>query len=226
MKLNLIVILLSVILAGNVKGVSRNKTGAAQKFAGPVLRAPTGLTVETIRDPRFTRIIDSKPEFSWVVRSGAVVQKAYQVLVSSEKEKIENNIGNVWDSGVVQGSNSVNIEFKGGPLKENSTYFWKARIFDTDNRLSEYSEPQQFKTGAFGEKLTSHNWFQVERNKPVYFRKNNDGSYFADFGKDAFGTLEISYSAHKSEILTIRLGEKLLDAKSTATQAVQFVIPE
>ncbi|KAF0237002.1 MAG: hypothetical protein FD181_2203, partial [Prolixibacteraceae bacterium] len=73
MKLNLIVILISVILAGNVKGVSQNKTGdAAQKFAGPVLGPPTGLTVETIRDPRFTKIIDSKPEFSWVVCCGAV----------------------------------------------------------------------------------------------------------------------------------------------------------
>jgi alpha-L-rhamnosidase len=50
-------------------------------------------------------------------------------------------------------------------------------------------------------------------SKPVSFRKNSDGSYFADFGKDAFGTLELNYSASKSQTLTIRLGEKLLDGK-------------
>jgi arylsulfatase A-like enzyme len=184
-----------------------------QKFADPILGAPAGLTVETIREPRFTKIIDSKPEFSWVVPKGAGIQKAYQILVSSEKEKIENNIGDVWNSGIVRSSQSFNVELGGEPLKENTSYFWKVRIFDADNRLSEYSVAQQFQTGAFGEKLTSHNWFQVEKIKPVHFKKNDDGSYFADFGKDAFGTLELIYSAKKAETLTIRLGEKLLDGK-------------
>ncbi|HSO86912.1 MAG TPA: hypothetical protein VLQ91_10200, partial [Draconibacterium sp.] len=174
---------------------------------------PSGLTVETIRDPRFTKIIDSKPEFSWVVPKGAGIQKAYQILVSSEEDKIKNNIGDVWNSGIVRSSRSFNIEFGGGTLKENTSYYWKVRIFDADNRLSEYSAAQQFQTGEFGEKLTSHNWFQVERIKPVHFKKNDDGSYFADFGKDAFGTLEMIYTAKKAENLTIRLGEKLLDGK-------------
>jgi alpha-L-rhamnosidase len=198
----------------NVLENLRNKTNQlTQKFADPILGAPTGLTVETIRDPRFTKIIDSKPEFSWVVPQGAGIQKAYQILVSSEKEKIENNIGDVWNSGIVRSSQSFNVEFGGEPLMENTSYFWKVRIFDADNRLSEYSAAQQFQTGEFGEKLTSHNWFQVERIKPVHFKKNDDGSYFADFGKAAFGTLEMIYSAKNAETLTIRLGEKLLDGK-------------
>lgn len=69
------------------------------------------------------------------------------------------------------------------------------------------------KTGNFGSKLTSHNYFQIERIKPIDFKKNNNGSYFADFGKDAFATLEIDYQAKKAETLIIRLGEKLLDGK-------------
>jgi alpha-L-rhamnosidase len=198
----------------NVLANIRNKTNQlTQKFADPILGAPAGLTVETIRDPRFTNIIDSKPEFSWVVPQGAGIQKAYQILVSSEKEKIENNIGDVWNSGIVRSSQSFNVEFGGGQLMVNTSYFWKVRIFDADNRLSEYSAAQQFQTGEFGEKLTSHNWFLVERIKPVHFKKNDDGSYFADFGKAAFGTLEMIYSAKNAETLTIRLGEKLLDGK-------------
>jgi alpha-L-rhamnosidase len=206
-------------LASNIKYKNvlenlRIKTNQlTQKFADPILGAPTGLTVETIRDPRFTKIIDSKPEFGWVVPKGAGIQKAYQILVSSGKEKIENNIGDVWNSGIIRSSQSFNVEFGGGQLMVNTSYFWKVRIFDADNRLSEYSAAQQFQTGEFGEKLTSHNWFQVERIKPVHFKKNDDGSYFADFGKAAFGTLEMIYSAKNAETLTIRLGEKLLDGK-------------
>ncbi len=169
--------------------------------------------METIRDPRFTKIIDSKPEFSWIVPKGAVVQKAYQVLVSSSDENSYNNIGDVWNSGVVNNNQSVNVELASEPLKPNTTYFWKVRIFDQDNRLSEYSETQQFTTGTFGEKQTSQDWFEIEKIKPARFQKEADGTYFADFGKDAFGTLNIHYSPSQKETLTIRLGEKLLDGK-------------
>ncbi len=198
----------------NVLENLRNKTDKlTQKYADPILCIPFGLTVETIRKPEKTKIIDDKPEFSWLVPDGAGWQKAYQILVSSDKELSDNNIGDIWNSGIVQSNKSTEIEFGGEPLNENSTYFWKVRIFDIDNRLSEYSEKQLFKTGAFGEKLTSHNWFQIERIKPVKFRKTDDGAYFADFGKDAFATLEINYKTAKPETLKIRLGEKLLEGK-------------
>jgi arylsulfatase A-like enzyme len=184
-----------------------------KKYADPYSGIPSGLTVEFIREPRFTKIIDSKPEFSWIVPEEAVIQKGYQILVSSSKEKIDNNTGDVWNSGNVRSSQSTNIELGSEPLKSNTNYFWKVRVFDKDNRLSEYSYPQQFTTGEFGDKLTSHNWFQIEKIKPVDFKINAEGNYFADFGKDAFGTLEINYSAKKPETLTIRLGEKLADGK-------------
>jgi len=196
-----------------VQEFRRKNDELAKKYADPFSGIPSGLTVEYIREPRFTKIIDSKPEFSWVVPKEAVIQKGYQILVSSSKGKIDNNIGDVWNSGNVRSNQSTNIELGGEPLKPNTSYFWKVRVFDKDNRLSEYSAPQQFTTGVFGEKLTSHNWFQIEKIKPVDFKKNGDGSYFADFGKDAFGTFEINYSTKKAEILTIRLGEKLIDGK-------------
>ena len=191
----------------------RKNNELGKKYADPYSGIPTGLTVEYIRDPRFTKIIDSKPEFSWVLPKEAVIQKAYQVLVSSSKENIDNNIGDVWNSGNVRSNQSTNVELGGKPLNPNTTYFWKVRVFDKDNRLSEYSEAQKFITGEFGKKLTSHDWFQIEKIKPVDLKKNEDGSYFADFGLDAFATLNIKYSASKKESLTVRLGEKLLDGK-------------
>ena len=193
----------------------RNKLDRlTEEFADPYSGVPTGLTVEYIRDPRFTKIIDSKPEFSWIVPKEAVIQKGYQILVSSTKENVEKNIGDVWDSGQVRSSQSVDVEPGGEPLKPNTDYFWKVRIFDQDNRLSEYSAHQKFTTGTFdGEKMTTPNWFQVERIQPEKFVKKPDGSYFIDFGKAAFGTLEINYSTQKPKTLTIHLGEKLLNGK-------------
>ncbi|MCD6354004.1 MAG: family 78 glycoside hydrolase catalytic domain, partial [Prolixibacteraceae bacterium] len=184
-----------------------------KKYADPYSGIPSGLTVEFIRNPRFTKIIDSKPEFGWVVPKEAVIQKGYQILVASSKEKIDFNIGDVWDSKPVHSNKSTNIELGSDPLSPNSSYFWKVRIFDQDNRLSDYSDIQQFNTGTFGDKLTSNDCFQIEKIKPNVFKKNADGSYFADFGKDAFGTLQLNYSSEKEKTLTIRLGEKLLNGK-------------
>lgn len=184
-----------------------------EKYTDPYSGKPGGLTVEFIRDPRFTKIIDSRPEFSWIVPKQAMQQKGYQVLVSSSKENIVNNIGDIWDSGNVRSSHSGNVEYGGELLKANKTYFWKVRIFDKDNRLSEYSASQQFTTSEFSRNLTSHNWFQIENINPVTFSKNSDGSYFVDFGRAAFATLDLHYKPSKSEKLKIRLGEKLKSGK-------------
>jgi alpha-L-rhamnosidase len=183
----------------------------AGEYSDPYSGIPTGLTVEFIRDPRYTRIADSKPRFSWQVPREAVIQKAYQVLVASDKKLIDTNNGDLWNSGQVRTGNSINIEYNGKPLKPNTTYYWKVRIFDQDNRVSGYSAPQLFKTGEFGDKKTTPNWFQIEKIKPANHTWSPERGYFFDFGKAAFGTLELTCNPKVSGTLTIHLGEKLLN---------------
>jgi arylsulfatase A-like enzyme len=205
-------------LAGNVdyketlgklrQACNRLIAGYTDKNSG----IPHGLMVEYIREPEKTLINDERPEYCWIVPDGAVVQKAYQILVSSSRSKIDNNIGDIWDSKPVRSSNSVNIEHAGEELKPGKTYFWKVRIFDADNRLSEYSDVQEFHTGSFAGNITTGNFFQVEKISPVEFKKIGD-TYLVDFGKDAFGTLELDYDAQKAEALTVRLGEKILNGR-------------
>ncbi|MDZ7606234.1 MAG: family 78 glycoside hydrolase catalytic domain [Cyclobacteriaceae bacterium] len=192
----------------------REKTDRlGQQFSDPNAGKPSGLTVEFIRNPAFVKIIDPKPEFSWVVPKDAVFQKAYQILVASSEDLLQNNIGDMWNSGQVRSPRSVNVEYAGLPIEPNATYFWKVRIFDGDNRLSEYSDMQQFRTGVFGEEISTANFFQIEHIAPKLVRQMGNDSYFVDFGLDAFGTLELNYTADKPDTLIIHLGEKLLDGK-------------
>ncbi len=185
----------------------------AKRFADPFATAPTKLSVELIQNPTGLKIIDSKPEFGWVVPASAGIQKGYQILVASSKANIDVNKGDVWNSGNVRSNKSTNIEIGVDALKPNTTYFWKVRYFDGINRLSEYSAPQQFTTGEFGDKISSSNRFQKELIKPVKLNQLSDGSYFVDFGKAAFATLNIRYVTKKKQTLTIRIGEKLLNGK-------------
>lgn len=169
---------------------------------------PSDLIVEWIRNTDRVTIIDPKPEYGWVVPDGAVSQSAYQVLVASSKENIINNIGDVWDSEQIRTNASSEIEHAGTPLKSGTTYYWKVRIWDQDNRLSRYSESQSFTMGSPEKTITTPNSFQVEKIAPVAFENRGD-FYFIDFGKSAFATIDFTYDAKSPHTLTFRIGEQL-----------------
>ncbi|MGD1893744.1 MAG: family 78 glycoside hydrolase catalytic domain [Cyclobacteriaceae bacterium] len=175
--------------------------------------APHGLMVEFIRPSGTAAVNDSAPEYSWIVPQPAVRQQGYQLLVASSEENLAKNIGDVWNSGQVRSSQSANVKHAGTALAPQTQYYWKVRIWDEGNRVSGYSEPQSFLTTNFQSGIAQGKVFQLERIHPVELRKTGETSYFADFGKDAFGRLELHYQAPAAATLTVRLGEKLKDGQ-------------
>ncbi|WP_418262486.1 sulfatase-like hydrolase/transferase [Flavobacterium faecale] len=170
--------------------------------------SPTDLTVELIRDPSGSvKVLDTKPEFGWTVPLESKYQSGYQILVASSKENIDLNVGDVWDSKQVRSNQSTNVEYPGKALEINKTYFWKVRIWDEENRLVDYSQPQQFTTGKSDTyMLSTENKYIVNKIKPVKFENRGD-FYFIDFGKAAFATMDFNYKAKKAHTLTFRIGE-------------------
>ncbi len=67
--------------------------------------------------------------------------------------------------------------------------------------------------GQSANPVTPKNAFRIEHIAPSSFTKTPDGTYFVDFGKDAFGTLELTYKAKEPGTLVICLGEKLLNGR-------------
>lgn len=174
--------------------------------------APTDLTVELIREPsKDVKIFDLKPEFGWTVPLGAKYQGAYQILVASNKADIDNNNGNVWDSGRVASTQSTDVEYGGNPLEVGKSYYWKVRIWEQENRLVDYSDAQKFTTGKPKDYIIStENKYEIDRVNPVNFEKRGD-VYFLDFGKAAFATIDFNYEAKEPHTLTVRIGEMLDD---------------
>ena len=182
-------------------------------YTDPFSGTPADLTVEYIREPAYTKINDPKPEYAWTVPAVAGAQSAYQLLVASSAEKIQNHQGDIWDSGQVRSNASINVSHGGTELKPNTTYYWTVRLWDQDNRTSAYAPYQTFTTGDFTGMASTGNWFEEELIAPVSVQSTGRGSYFVDFGKAAFGTLRLQYRAPKSDTLVIRLGEKLADGR-------------
>ena len=184
-----------------------------KKYQDPYSGVPSGLMVDFGRHSPIV-VRDATPKFSWIVPREAVFQSAYQVLVASSRDNLDQNIGDVWNSGQVRGNQSTNIAYAGTALKPGTTYFWKVRVWDTDNRTGDYSDPQSFRVSDVGTSVAPPASFEVERKTPQTFRKQANGTYFADFGKDAFATLELTYrtgalAAPSADTLLVRLGEQL-----------------
>jgi arylsulfatase A-like enzyme len=182
--------------------------------------APTDLTVELIREPgEDVEIFDLKPEFGWTVPLGSKFQGAYQILVASNKTDIDQNNGDVWDSGRVASTKSTDVEYAGNPLEVGKTYYWKVRIWEQENRLVDYSEAQKFTTGKSDSYIIStENKFITAKIKPQKFEKRGN-FYFIDFGKAAFATMNFTYNAKTPHTVTVRVGE-MLDDKGNVNRTV------
>lgn len=173
---------------------------------------PTGLTVEFLRNPSQGAVNTPSPNFSWIV-NGPVedAQKSYQLVVSSSRAKLATGEGDVWNSRKVLSDQSVNVRFAGEPLKPNTFYFWRVRIWNGHSQTGIWSEIQGFRTGSFenGQKtsvipLTKHIIQPV-----LIINRNSRGNYFADFGRAAFGTLKVRIESPNSDSVVVYLGEKL-----------------
>lgn len=72
------------------------------------------------------------PRLSWTLESSqrGQTQTAYQVLVASSLEQLENNTGNLWDSGKIQSDETRAIVYGGEPLTSGEDCFWKVKVWD------------------------------------------------------------------------------------------------
>lgn len=169
---------------------------------------PYGMMVEFIRESGQVRILDSKPEFTWIVPEKADRQTAFQILVSSSMEKADRDEADVWNSNKTMSSISSEVEYAGIELSENSSYFWKVRIWNNKEKPSHWSEIKSFKTGTLGEYQSTGNKFMETLTLPDKIVRTGEDRFFADFGKDAFGILILELEPLSNDTLIIHLGEK------------------
>ncbi len=214
--LGLIVLLLHVAQPAVVVAQDRVDPGVASE--GP---RPTGLMCELLAEPSRTEIFDPQPEFTWVVPLACRGdrQTAYQILVATSREQLVGNAADAWDSGKVESSESVAVEYQGKPLASQQTYYWKVRTWNRDGRPSGWSDPQCFRTGTLRDtvkptdsripRYTTPRYPLVQTEvAPVRLVKKGPGHWFVDFGRAAYGTIQLTASAESDgRRVTLHLGE-------------------
>ncbi len=138
-------------------------------FATPNKKERLGLydlTCEYLENPR--GIDEMHPRFGWKLRSlneklYGQRQDAYRLIVSSSKELLQNNKGDVWDSKLVNSSQTQQIVYNGQPLLSDRTYYWKVCIKDEHAQVSAWSAVNSFTTGFFDQKEWQGQWIGDEQ---------------------------------------------------------------
>lgn len=196
-------------------------TNRTEADSGPA--APTGLLCELLSHPDETLITNPQPSFGWIVsdpRRGAA-QSAYEITVVSEDEI------QVWNSGKVASAESVNVRYAGQPLQPGP-YLWQVRTWDADDKGSPWSAPQRIRIAEAPkrEPFYTDRWavmpgradlvranrhpLEVHPIAPRKIVKKAEGHYFLDFGRAAFGTIQLALTSEADgHEVEIRLGEKL-----------------
>jgi hypothetical protein len=103
------------------------------------------LTCEMVENP--LAVNTNQPRFSWqlVSKEQNVTQTGYQILIASSEEKLKEDQGDIWNSGRVNSNKNLQITFGGSPLKSETKYFWKVKVWNQKGKVSNWSKSAFFR---------------------------------------------------------------------------------
>lgn len=137
---------------------------------------------------------DANPEFSWEFKDGLPgdSQTAYQIQVVSTTELFKGDATDLWDSGRVTSDRSLYIVYAGKPLPAGGKAYWRVRVWDKKQHVGAWSQVCAFALSeTLGADAAVRYPLVQKQVKPVRVVTNQQGRVFVDFGKDAFGWVEL-----------------------------------
>jgi alpha-L-rhamnosidase len=150
-----------------------------------------------------------QPRLFWRVESGQRGQRqtAWQVLVASSSEVLNQNRGDLWDSGRTATDQTTFIRYAGGLLASSQHVLWKVRVWDRDGAQSPWSQPASWTMGL----LRAEDWRGVwiaapAETESLLLRKEfavKPGLRWALVHASGMGQYELSFNGQ-------RVGEDLL----------------
>lgn len=94
-------------------------------------------------------IDQTKPYLSWQLETNenVVHQSAYQILAATDEDLLTEEKADLWNSGKVESPESAWVLYQGDELSSKSFVYWKVRVWDGDDKASDWSETACFGIG-------------------------------------------------------------------------------
>ena len=110
-----------------------------------------------------------KPRLSWIMESSkrGQMQNAYQILVATSEQNLQQNKADLWDSGRVRSDQSNQIVYEGKPLLSRMQCYWKVRVWDKNGNVSAWSEPAVWTVGLLQPQDRKAKWIGYDAPAPA-----------------------------------------------------------
>mgnify|MGYP000109065297 FL=1 len=126
-----------------------------------------------------------QPRLSWQIISDEkdVMQTAYEIRVAGNRSTLSRESNLIWNSGRVTSDKSVNVEYKGPQIQPMQRVWWQVRIWDQNDKATDWSEPAYWEAGITDASLWEADWItlpnEVESTEslPVHY-------YLSEFNID------------------------------------------
>jgi len=157
-------------------------TGGASLLAADAAPHAAGLRCEHRVDPE--GIDQARPRLGWVMESDEPGQRqtAYRILVASTRERLARDEGDLWDSGRVESSQTVDVPYAGAVIEPHGDGFWKVKIWDRHGRESPWSDRAHWSVGLPAHDDWRGEWIGWEEEIPQRFVDDTNWIWFPDDG--------------------------------------------
>ncbi|KAA1261312.1 Arylsulfatase [Rubripirellula obstinata] len=104
------------------------------------------------------------PRLSW--QSKIPQQQAYQIHVATSPDRLTSETPDLWDSGKVVSSSSLNIGYDGKPLVSRQGCHWRVRVWaNKDGQPGQWSEPAKWEMGLLNPDDWTAKWIRASDPK-------------------------------------------------------------
>ncbi len=145
---------------------------------------PERLLCENLENPMAVDV--ANPRLSWVnmPAEGERGQKqtAWEIRVAGSRERLLGGRADLWNSGKVPSSQSVNIPYGGRPLGSRQDCWWQVRVWDAGGEVSPWSEPAFWSMGLLYEEEWQAAWIGApwQGEEPLPRPSRPGRNYFFD----------------------------------------------
>jgi len=172
--------------------------------------APEGLLCDLLEHPEETVIADMTPKFGWIYQPSFRndMQTGYHVIVASSLDLADEGSGDVWDSGWVSNSTSINVPYGGAPLAVGADFFWCVQTADSAGQHGPFSAVQHFITAPATNAFAGRYPLRFVAAAPMLLTNTAPGRWFVDFGQDAFAYATVrANGTFQPTVVEARFGE-------------------
>ena len=109
------------------------------------------------------------PRLSWNILGGGRgwMQTAYRLQVASSAELLEEGKADLWDSGKVSSSQTLNVRYEGKTLNSGLRCYWRVQVWDKNDGPSAFSPTQFWEMGLLRAADWKAQWISAQTPRNV-----------------------------------------------------------